>query len=345
MVKKKFPSERLQNITAYYQPKTDTTTPMQRETTLENTLATPISSQTSDSVTAAPPLPALGGVQSFPLTELKTVAWNARKYYDPEALAALANDLQVNGQIEPLLVRKAASGYEIISGERRFRAAQQIGLPALQAVVIEADDHRAYRLALAANLERADLNAYEETLGYLQVLEVELMPLLAEQGFSADVEGIRAVLSKMWQEYKKGKEPALRDSPLGQKVQEIFSGKISWQSYKSHRLPLLDLPEDIQKELQSGTLDYGKARILIKITDAEARKALTKSVISEQLSLRDLNKRIKDFQNQPTMDTEQMVALDKDFVALRRKLKSAVLTQETAAQVETLLKQLKDLLG
>ena len=93
-----------------------------------------------------------------------------RKRFDPESLADLAESIRVHGVIQPLTVRRLPSGYyQIIAGERRWRAAKSAGLDQVPAVIIEADDRKVMELGLIENLQREDLNPVEEAQGY-QVL-------------------------------------------------------------------------------------------------------------------------------------------------------------------------------
>ncbi len=90
-----------------------------------------------------------------------------RQDFDEEELQALADSIAVHGVIQPLTVRETGSGYyQIIAGERRWRAARLANLSDIPAVVIEADDRKAMELALIENLQRQDLNPVEEALGY-----------------------------------------------------------------------------------------------------------------------------------------------------------------------------------
>ena len=95
-----------------------------------------------------------------------------RKDFDEEELAALAESIAEHGIIQPLTVRELSSGYfQIIAGERRWRAARIAGLNEIPAVVMEADDKKVTELALIENLQRQDLNPVEEALGYRSLME------------------------------------------------------------------------------------------------------------------------------------------------------------------------------
>ena len=95
-----------------------------------------------------------------------------RKRFEPEALADLADSIRLHGIIQPLTVRRLASGYyQIIAGERRWRAAKQAGLDEVPAVIIEADDRKVMELGLIENLQREDLNPAEEARGFQTLME------------------------------------------------------------------------------------------------------------------------------------------------------------------------------
>ena len=106
----------------------------------------------------------------LPISQVESCSSQPRKNFDPDALADLADSIREHGIIQPLTVRKLQSGYyQIIAGERRWRAARMAGLTQVPAIIIEADDRKAMELAMIENLQREDLNPIEEAEGY-QVL-------------------------------------------------------------------------------------------------------------------------------------------------------------------------------
>ena len=108
----------------------------------------------------------------LPISQVESCAAQPRKQFDPDALADLADSIRQHGIIQPLTVRKLQSGYyQIIAGERRWRAARMAGLTQVPVVVIEADDRKAMELAMIENLQREDLNPIEEAEGYRQLME------------------------------------------------------------------------------------------------------------------------------------------------------------------------------
>ena len=110
--------------------------------------------------------------QLLPIYRVEPNPGQPRQEFDPEELEALAESIRVHGVIQPLTVRELPSGYyQIIAGERRWRAARQAGLSEVPVVVVEADDRKAMELALIENLQRQDLNPVEEALGYRSLME------------------------------------------------------------------------------------------------------------------------------------------------------------------------------
>ena len=108
----------------------------------------------------------------LPISQVESCASQPRKQFDPESLADLADSIREHGIIQPLTVRKLASGYyQIIAGERRWRAARLAGLQEVPVIVMEADDRKAAELAMIENLQREDLNPIEEAAGFQSLME------------------------------------------------------------------------------------------------------------------------------------------------------------------------------
>ena len=108
----------------------------------------------------------------LPISQVESCSSQPRKYFDEEALAELADSIREHGIIQPLTVRKLTSGYyQIIAGERRWRAARLAGLSEVPAIVIEADDRKAAELAMIENLQREDLNPMEEAAGFQSLID------------------------------------------------------------------------------------------------------------------------------------------------------------------------------
>ena len=122
---------------------------------------------------------ALGGVSEggsvrLRLSDVEPMSSQPRKTFDVEALDALTKSIMECGVLQPIIVRSSGAlegTYEIIAGERRWRAAREAGLTEIPAIVLDADDMRAAQLALIENVQREDLNAVEEAYGYRALIE------------------------------------------------------------------------------------------------------------------------------------------------------------------------------
>src|SRR5437867_14031 len=110
-------------------------------------------------------------VHRVPLERIRPCPLQPRKDFSPEALRELADSIKEQGIVQPLIVRERQDHFELIAGERRWRAAQLIGLTEVPAIVRNVDDHSVLELALIENLQRENLNPLEEAFGYAQLIE------------------------------------------------------------------------------------------------------------------------------------------------------------------------------
>lgn len=219
-----------------------------------------------------------------------------RRYFDAEKLEQLVQSVKQHGILEPLLVRPLQDNqYELVAGERRYRAAALVGLTEVPVVVRELNDTEALQLALVENLQREDLNPVEETEGIVQLLALKLNLPLPE---------IPPLLYQMKNAFEKdkGKNSDVRDnvipnleSDAEQGAQGVFDelGLMSWYSFTCNRLPLLRLPEDILEVLRRGEIEYTKAKALAQVKDEASRLALLEDAITESLSLSQIRERVK----------------------------------------------------
>lgn len=112
-----------------------------------------------------------GGVREIEIGRIHPNPAQPRVHFDDEALADLARSIEARGVLQPILLRPTASGFEIVAGERRWRAAQRARLHTIPAIVREIDDTSTAEIALIENIQRQDLNAIEEADGYRQLIE------------------------------------------------------------------------------------------------------------------------------------------------------------------------------
>lgn len=130
----------------------------------------------SQNATQATPLPAepISGLTELPIEWINSGPWQPRRRFDKTRLSELADSIRAKGLVQPILVRPqggASNRYQLIAGERRWRAAQMAQLHVVPAIIREMSDGEAHELALIENIQRADLSAIEEAEGYRQLIE------------------------------------------------------------------------------------------------------------------------------------------------------------------------------
>jgi len=219
-----------------------------------------------------------------------------RRYFDSQKMEQLTQSVKNHGIIEPLLVRPLNGMYELVAGERRYRAAQNLNFTKVPVIIKELTDDEALQLTLIENLHREDLNPVEETEGILQLIALRI-------GKSSDQ--VIKVLQRMKNELEGRVRHNVMPNNENQVVEEIFQGLnvMTWESFVKNRLPLLNLPDIIKIALQEGKIAYTKAIALSKIKDEQQREELLKGAIELNLSVREIKARIKELSKGETKDT------------------------------------------
>jgi ParB family chromosome partitioning protein len=118
-----------------------------------------------------PMLPPEGEQRMVPIADVKAGRLNPRKDFRDEELAELADSIRTKGLVQPIIARPIPGGYEIVAGERRWRAAQKAGLHMVPVIARDLSDKEVLELAIIENVQRADLNAIEEAAGYRELIE------------------------------------------------------------------------------------------------------------------------------------------------------------------------------
>jgi ParB family transcriptional regulator, chromosome partitioning protein len=235
--------------------------------------------------------------ESFlPLSAIGLVASQPRRYFEEEKLQRLAESIKRHGIIEPLLVRPFNSThYQLVAGERRYRAAQLLELDSVPVVIRDLNDEEALAFSLVENLVREDLNPVEETEGILALLSLEL---------SMQKEEVISLLYRLDNEQKgKATNNVIGSSPE-QKVQELFEGLGQrWQSFVNNRLPLLNLPESLLAALRQGCIAYTKAKAIGAVKQPTARDQLLDDAIKKELSLSQIKEQVKILNSKKTSTT------------------------------------------
>lgn len=198
------------------------------------------------------------GSVSLPVSQVEPGLNQPRKRFDAESLADLTESIRIHGIIQPLTVRRLASGYyQIIAGERRWRAAKAAGLAEVPAIIIEADDRKVMELGLIENLQREDLNPAEEARGFQVLME--------EYGLTQEQVAQRMGKSR----------PAITNT-----------------------LRLLSLPDEVLKLVEEGALSAGHARAILGAPTASMQSQAARKVVEGQLSVRQTEALIKAMQKQ-----------------------------------------------
>lgn len=220
------------------------------------------------------------------LDKIVLPATQPRRYFDPQAMQSLVESVKQNGILQPLLVRPAGDKYELVAGERRYRAAQTAALTSVPVNVREMSDEQAVQYALTENLQREDLNPVEETEGTLQLLALRL---------GCETAQVSSVLYRMDNEAKGKITRNVSGNSEAEIVEKVFAelGKISWQSFVRTRLPLLKLPDDILSALRAGQIEYTKGKEIAKLTSKEERIELLEAAISLSLPLSEIQRQVK----------------------------------------------------
>jgi ParB family transcriptional regulator, chromosome partitioning protein len=112
-----------------------------------------------------------GGLDEIPVAQIRPNQYQPREHFDEEELASLADSIKEVGILQPVLVRETDDGYELIAGERRWRAARRVGLQHIPALIRDTDDASSLEQALVENVHRSDLNVLEEAAAYQQLIE------------------------------------------------------------------------------------------------------------------------------------------------------------------------------
>lgn len=274
--------------------------------------------------------------EMVPLETVYLPQQQPRRYFDSQAMQELVESVRQHGILQPLLVRKGKDNlYELVAGERRYRAAKEVQLTEVPVVIRELSDEEAMQISLIENLCREDLNPVEETEGILQLLALRL---------ESSVEEMPSLLYRMNNETNKGVNHNVMVKPELEAVQEVFQslGLMTWESFVKNRLPLLNLPEDVLGALRRGEIAYTKAKAIARLKDEKLRTKLLDAAVAENLSLSQIQSRLKTYtqQSEPTERKERVEAIV-------RRVKQAKIWEDAQKweRLEALLAQMEALIG
>jgi ParB family chromosome partitioning protein len=194
-----------------------------------------------------------GAIANLPIGKIETNPFQPREDFDETSLTELAQSILEQGIIQPLTVRKMGyDKYQLISGERRFRASKIAGIEAIPCYIRVANDEQMLEWALIENIQRENLNAIEIAISYNRLIE----------------------------------ECSLTQDELSKRV-----GKN--RTTVTNYMRLLKLPAEIQAALRDGSISMGHARSLINVDDEAKQLILTRKIIAEELSVREVEKLVR----------------------------------------------------
>lgn len=183
--------------------------------------------------------------RQVPISAIHPNPRQPRRYFNEAKIAELSESIRNQGILQPLVVRKIPQGYELILGERRFRAAQRARLERVPVIVKEVSDAESLEMALVENIQREELTPIEEALAYRQLME----------------------------------EFHLTQEQVAQRV-----GKS--RPVVTNLLRVLNLPEEIKEQVDSGALTVGHARALLALNMPEQQLEMARRIMADQLSVR-----------------------------------------------------------
>ncbi|MBD2465668.1 ParB/RepB/Spo0J family partition protein [Oscillatoria sp. FACHB-1407] len=240
--------------------------------------------------------------QSIPLDKIRLPTKQPRRFFDTGKLAQLVESVKEFGILEPLLVRPLENGdYELVAGERRLRAARELGLEKVPIAIHHLDERQALQVALMENLQREDLNPVEETEAVLDLLAIAL---------EVDRSEIISLLHQSYNAKQRGQ--ALNQNVLIQleKIESLLSeiGRFNAGTFRSSRLPLLNLPDDVLSALRNGEIEYTKAQAIARVKDEKQRAKLLKQVIAKNLPLSEIKALVKEVKPESEQPPEKIAA-------------------------------------
>ncbi len=186
-------------------------------------------------------------IVEIPLEEIRSNPYQPRKTFNEESIEELANSIKEYGIVQPIIVKKAVKGYELIAGERRTKAARVAGFISIPAIIKEFDDQEMMEIALVENIQREDLNPIDEAKAYENIINMSNM------------------------------------------TQDEFARRFGKsRSHVTNMLGLLKLPNATKKLVEENKISMGHARSLSKLSDEVLVNELADKIITENLSVRNL---------------------------------------------------------
>ena len=209
-----------------------------------------------------------------------------RKNFDEDALQELADSIKQFGLLQPILVQDRKSHYEIIAGERRWRASKLAGLKEVPVIIKDYTEQEIVEISLIENIQRENLNPIEEALAYKRLLT----------------------------------EFNLKQDEVAERVSKS-------RTAVTNSMRLLKLSDDVQQMVVDEMITTGHARALLAIEDPEQQYIIAQKIFDEKLSVRDIEKLVKDMNKPPKEKKEKPKNIDFIYKDIEEKLKLSLGTK------------------
>ena len=227
-----------------------------------------------------------GGTLMVKLSKVEPNREQPRKNFDEDSLQELAESLKQFGMLQPILVQNRGDYYEIIAGERRWRAAKIAGLKEVPVIVRELTDQEIVEISLIENIQREDLNPIEEAQAYKRLLT----------------------------------EFHLKQDEVAERVSKS-------RTAVTNSMRLLKLCDEVQKMVVDDMISTGHARALISIEDPEEQYLIAQKIFDEKLSVREVEKLVKDLHKPPKPPKEENRTLQAIYQEISERLKQSLSTK------------------
>lgn len=222
------------------------------------------------------------------ITQVEPNREQPRKNFDEDALQELADSIKQFGLLQPILVQDRKTHYEIIAGERRWRAAKLAGLKEVPVIIRDYTDQEIVEISLIENIQREDLNPIEEAQAYKRLLT----------------------------------EFNLKQDEVAERVSKS-------RTAVTNSMRLLKLCDEVQQMIIDDMLSTGHARALISIEDPEQQYTIAQKIFDEKLSVRDVEKLVKNLNKpeKPKKENQEDKSLDIIYQDIEEKLKQSLGTK------------------
>ena len=236
--------------------------------------------------TASSPEEEKDGTLMVKLSKVEPNREQPRKNFDEDSLQELAESLKQFGMLQPILVQNRGDYYEIIAGERRWRAAKIAGLKEVPVIVRELTDQEIVEISLIENIQRENLNPIEEAQAYKRLLT----------------------------------EFHLKQDEVAERVSKS-------RTAVTNSMRLLKLCDEVQKMVVDDMISTGHARALISIEDPEEQYLIAQKIFDEKLSVREVEKLVKDLHKPPKPPKEENKTLQAIYQEISERLKQSLSTK------------------